>query len=81
MFDGFQDNIMKSETAVVEKEANTETPFKTIIKTSNAALGGPDPEKPEGDDENVKDFKVEKTENMAVSMEAVHNIDKESRVK
>lgn len=51
MFDGFQDNIMKS--SVVEKDAAVQdSTDKTIYETSNAATGGPDPEMPEGDDEN-----------------------------
>ena len=77
MFDGYQDNVMQS--SVVEKEAAQESTDKTIIETSNAASGGPDPEKPDDEDSNQKDYKVEKTENLAVSMDAVHNIGGESR--
>lgn len=52
MFDGFQDNIMKSQVA--EQEATTteqKTEDKTIIETTGAATGGPNPEDPKDDDD------------------------------
>lgn len=79
MYDGFQDNVMKS--TVVEDKASTadSATEKTIIETSGAATGGPNPEGPNDDDNNEKDFKVDKTENLAVSEEAIHSIGGEAR--
>jgi len=70
---------MKS--TVVEEKETAKTDDKTIIETSNAAAGGPDPNKPEDEDDKVKDLKVEKTENMAVSEEAVHLITSDAKKK
>lgn len=70
---------MKS--TVVEEKETAKTEDKTIIESSNAAGGGPDPNKPEDEDDKVKDLKVEKTENMAVSEEAVHLITSDAKKK
>lgn len=80
MFDGFQDNVMQS-TAVEDKASTADSATeKTIIETSGAAAtGGPNPEGPNDDDNKEKDFKVEKTENLAVSEEAIHSIGGEAR--